>query len=431
MSLDDEVEDLLQETSEQAINRLAKLSLVQYEGVREKEAKTLEFRASALDKIVAGARKEDDVLNDAAAVTTDKPYDGTVDAVLLLDEISEIISRHMVLPSGALSPIVLWVVSTYVFDAFNVFPKLVVISPEKRCGKSTLLDMLGAFSCKSLISSNITPSAIFRAVDLWKPTLIIDEADTFVAGRNDDLIGIINSGHTKRTASVIRTVGEDYTPKKFSTWSPMALASIKGLSGTIMDRSIVIPLRRRTVDETIRRAPVDFWEDCELIRQKLVRWGLDNFDELKVNHIEPPIIQNDRAITNWLPLFTIAHAVGGEWLEKVKESYVLLNNQVNEESPQVMLLQDIQQIFKERGCERMHSKELVERLIELEERPWCEWKRGNPMTVNSLAKQLSTFGIHSNTIRACIPVKILKGYELKQFTDSFQRYISSSSEVAI
>ncbi len=40
-------------------------------------------------------------------------------------------------------------------------------------------------------------------------------------------------------------------------------------------------------------------------------------------------------------------------------------------SPQVMLLQDIQQIFKERGCERMHSKELVERLIELEERPWC------------------------------------------------------------
>jgi len=223
----------------------------------------------------------------------------------------------------------------------------------------------------------------------------------------------------------------DYTPKKFSTWAPMAFASIKGLPGTIMDRSIVIQLRRRTIAETVARTPVDFWEDSELIRQKMVRWGVDNINDLKANHIEPPIIQNDRAITNWLPLFTIAHAVGGKWSEKVNASYLVLNNQEDEESASVMLLHDIKFIFHDRNCDRIHSVDLVRYLVDMEERPWCEWKRGNPMTANSLAKQLTTFGIRSKTIRAGIPSKTLKGYELKQFTDSFDRYIPSPPDVPI
>jgi len=430
MSLEDKQAEYLHETPKEVIQRLSKLPTIEYERQREEAAKKLNVRIGALDKMIAEEQAHESNANDEA-VNTDEPYDGTVIGNELLDEISEIINRHMILPKGTLTSIVLWIAGTYVFDAFNVYPKLGVISPEKRCGKSTLLDILGAFSCKSLISSNITPSAIFRAVDLWQPTLIIDEADTFIAGRNDDLIGIINSGHTKRTASVIRTVGEDYTPKKFSTWAPMAFASIKGLPGTIMDRSIVIQLRRRTIAETVARIPVDFWEDSELIRQKLVRWGLDNFNDLKANHIEPPIIQNDRAITNWLPLFTIAYAVGGEWSEKVNASYLILNNQEDEESPAVMVLRDIQFIFHDRNCDRIHSADLVRYLVEMEERPWCEWKRGNPMTANSLAKQLSTFGVRSKTIRIGVPCKTLKGYELKQFTDSFSRYIPSPPDVPI
>ena len=430
MSLEDKQAEYLQETTEEVIQRLSKLSTMEYELQRIKAAKQLNFRPSALDKIIAQEQANEIATTDEI-VKEDEPYHSTVDGNKILNEISEIISRYMILPKGALTPIVLWIASTYVYDAFNVFPKLGVISPEKRCGKTTLLEALGAFSCKVVLSSNTTPSSIFRVVDMIKPTFLIDEADTFIAGRNDELIGIINSGHTKRTASVIRIEGKDFTPKKFSTWSPMAFASIKGLSGTIMDRSIVIQLRRRTMAETVARIPVDFWEGSELIRQKLVRWGLDNFNDLKANHIEPPVIQNDRAIDNWLPLFTIAHAVGGEWPEKVNASYLLLNNQEDEESAPVMLLHDIQFIFDDRDCERIHSVDLVRYLVDMEERPWCEWKRGNPMTANSLAKQLTTFGIRSKTIRAGVPSKTLKGYELKQFTDSFDRYIPSPPDVPI
>jgi len=430
MSLEDKQAEYLQKTTEEVIQWLSKLSTMEYELQRVKAAKQLNFRPSALDKMVAEEQANEIATTDEI-VKVDEPHHSTVDGNELLDEISKTISRYMILPKGALPPIVLWIASTYVYDAFKVYPKLGVVSPEKRCGKSTLLEILDAFSCKSILSSNITPSSIFRVVEKTKPTLLIDEADTFIAGRNDDLIGIINSGHNRRTASVIRTVGEDHSTKKFSTWSPMAFASIKGLPGTIMDRSIVIQLRRRTSTETVARIPVDFWEDSELIRQKLVRWGFDNFNNLKANHIEPPIIQNDRAISNWLPLFTIAHSVGGEWPEKVNASYLILNNQEDEESPAVMLLRDIQFIFHDRNCDRIHSVDLVRYLVKMEERPWCEWKRGNPMTANSLAKQLTTFGIRSKTIRAGVPSKTLKGYELKQFTDSFNRYIPLSPDVPI
>ncbi len=426
MSLDDEVEDLLQETSEQAINRLAKLSLVQYEERREKEAKTLKFRASALDKMVAAARKEDDALNDDV-VTSDKPYDGTVNGVELLDEIASLITKHVILPKGALAAITVWIAATFVYNAFRVFPKLAIISPEKRCGKTTLLDILASLCCRALIASNITPSAIFRSVELWRPSLIIDEADTFLSGRNDDLIGIVNSGHTRSTAFVIRTVGDEHIPQRFSTWAPMAFASIKGIVGTVMDRSIIIPLRRKTVNEKVKRLPIDFKADCDTLRQKLTAWAEENFDELKGNPIEPPEIPNDRAIDNWLPLFTIAHVVGGEWPEKVELAYIILNSREEEETAAIMLLRDIKAIFDATDWVKVHSATLVHELIALEERPWNEWKKGQPMTQNSLAKILKTFSISSKDVRTGIPEANKRGYRKEQFNEAFERYIPDTA----
>lgn len=46
---------------------------------------------------------------------------------------------------------------------------------------------------------------------MWKPTMLIDEADTFLCD-NDELRGVLNTGHTRATAYVIRTVGEDHEP---------------------------------------------------------------------------------------------------------------------------------------------------------------------------------------------------------------------------
>jgi hypothetical protein len=414
------VTNLNQQTPQGKVNALSLLSTVDYELIREEEAKNLNFRTSVLDKAVSEARQANAQQTNDDVVISDEPYHSEVDVITLLSEIEALLTNHMILPNGAKAAVLLWIVASYVYDAFRIFPKLGVISPEKRCGKTTLLDILACFSPRSLLSSNITPSAIFRSVDLWQPTLIIDEADTFLSGRNDDLIGIINSGHTKTTAFVVRTVGDDHTPKKFSTWSPMAFASIKGLAGTVMDRSIIVHLRRRTRSEKVQRLPVDFREENILIRKKLVRWSQDNFNSLKANLIEPPEIPNHRAIDNWLPLFTVAHAIGEKWPERLKKSYCLLNDKPEDETAAIMLLQDIHSIFRDNGFIQISSRDLVDSLITIEERPWSEWKKGLPMTQNSLAKILKTFDIRSKDINVG---RTLRGYEKKQFKDSFIRYL--------
>ena len=76
---------------------------------------------------------------------------------------------------------------------------------------------------RTALASNISPAAIFRYVEASHPTLLIDEAETFVTGK-DEVRGILNSGHTRDTANIIRLVGEKkYEPKEFSTWSAKAI----------------------------------------------------------------------------------------------------------------------------------------------------------------------------------------------------------------
>jgi hypothetical protein len=85
-----------------------------------------------------------------------------------------------------------------------------------------LLTFLGAVVPKPLPASNVTASVIFRAVEKWSPTLLVDEADTFLRD-NEGLRGVIDSGHNKANAYILRNVGDNYEPKQFRTWSPRQL----------------------------------------------------------------------------------------------------------------------------------------------------------------------------------------------------------------
>ena len=406
------------------VREYAELDQAEYTFKRKEFAKNLDLPVGQLDSLVKEARKESVTADSIVEELT--PWSDAVDSQEIYHEIKSVASGYIVLPPGGLSALALWCMGTYAFDGFHIFPKLLFHSPEKRCGKSTALDVVEALSNRSLLSSNITPAALFRVIESYHPTLVIDEADTFIAGRNDDLIGIINSGHAKNRAFVIRTVGDDFEPKRFSTWSPQAFASIKRLQDTIMDRSIVIELQRKTAGEATQRIPANLKAILRPLRQKIMRWHDDNQAGLESNVIEPPAIGNDRAVDNWLPLFTIANSIGTDCLDECLVAYTRLNKYEDDPSIHVMLLEDIQQIFADSGRQQFPSEQLVEALVGLPDRPWCEWKHGHPMTVNSLAKLLKTYSIKSRQVRQ--GDARFRCYELKSFADTFSRYLSSSPQ---
>ena len=283
---------------------------------------------------------------------------GTIDIETLLDNIEGFILSHSILPSGASAALTLWCLASYNINNFRIFPKLVICSPQRRCGKSTVLDLIEAFSSKALVTSNMTPATIFRIIESDQPTLIIDEADTFVAGGSKEMIGIINSGHARSRAYANRCAAVTHQVQRFSTWAPMALASIGELSSTIMDRAVVITLKRKTARETVLRLVPDLPQKSILERRQLLKWSLDNEAQISSNPIEPPNIGNDRAVDNWLPLFTIANQVSAVWLDKCEAAYQTLTESESQASLEDQLLTDIRLIFVEKAVTVFHRKNL-------------------------------------------------------------------------
>lgn len=180
------------------IARLAVLPLVAFERERKTAAEKLGLRATVLDKLVRAARPESlDRVEQGRTLELPlpAPWTAPVVGVSLLSEMAAAIRRYVVMDEGAAETVALWVLHTWTFDAFSISPGLAITSPEKGCGKTTLLDLIARLVPRPLATSNITPAAVFRTIEAVQPTLLIDEADTFFNRNNEDLRGILNSGH--------------------------------------------------------------------------------------------------------------------------------------------------------------------------------------------------------------------------------------------
>lgn len=413
--------DPLAETDEKAIARLVALPLMKYGRVRKDEAKRLGCPLWILDRLVDQHRKTDAPDQGGLRLKPPEPWPEPVSGAALLDDIATTLRRYITADAEALNAVALWCVFAHAHDAFAISPLLAITSPAPECGKSTLLSLIGALVPKPLQASNITPAAVFRTVEKWSPTLLVDEADSFMRG-NDELRGILDSGHLKASAYVIRTVGNDHEPKQFRTWCPKAIAMIGKLSATLASRAIHIQLRRATLAEAEAHEPlrIDRLDFTPLLRQA-ARWAGDHLDELRAADPELPDGFSGRAADNWRPIIAIADLAGGDWPERAGAAAKALAGVDKGMTRGIELLADIRTVFDERRVDRIASTTLVGGLVEMEDRPWPEWRHGKPITTTGIARLLKSFRIK--------PTKwkddgiTVRGYRKIDFNDSFNRYL--------
>jgi hypothetical protein len=132
----------------------------------------------------------------------------------------------------------------------------------------------------------------------------------------------------------------------------------------------------------------------------------------------------NRVADNWRPLFAIAAIAGGDWPKRCADAFEkLTRNDADTDGIRILLLTDIRQVFTR---ERMFSKDLIEQLAEMSERPWPDVCRGRPITERWLARNLAAFRIHSKTLR--IGDDRAKGYERADFSEAFERYLLPEKE---
>jgi hypothetical protein len=350
-------------------------------------------------------------------------------------------------------------------------------TPEKRCGKTTLLGVLSELVSRPVVAANISSPAFFRVIEETQPTLLIDEADTFLQG-SDELRGILNAGYCKKTAFVWRVTdggnfkfqqptskenedGDDtarnvslLTPAapsgsrvaKFSCWCPKAVCSIGRLPDTLADRCIVIRMQRKREEEECKRLR-DL--DGTALRERCGRFVSENGSAIAMARPELPEGLNDRAEDIWEPLLVLADLAGGDWPEKARQAAVNLTTKAQDTNPIGSLLMDIFAVFMHVKChrieklrksagpnaqeaakkaqheaERIFSRDLVDALNLQKDRPWLELARGRPITEMWLAQRLRPYGIRPRMVR--IEELQSRGYDERDFWEVFRRYIPNS-----
>ena len=405
-----------------SIKCLSKLNPPEYDLIRKEEAKKLGIRTSTLDKEVAKLRKKQATEDESFEIPID-PWPDAVNGEQLLDEIHRILSCHVVAKQEVLETATLWSAFTWFIDVVRVSPIAIITSPEKRCGKTNLSNVMRKFCLRPLSASNITSSALFRSIEKWNPTLLLDETDSFMKDK-EDLRGLLNSGHTRDNAFIIRCTGDDHEPTRFNTFGAKLLAGIGDLPETVMDRGVILKLRRKLQGEHVERLRNTPAARFEEFRRKLKRFAEDHSKTIANANPVIPSSLNDREQDNWEPLLAIAEAAGGHWPETARHAAVALSQNGDEQSSNaIKLLSDIRQIFSKIENERISTVELIEALCSDEERPWSTFKQGAKITARQVANMLHGFDIKSKSIR--IYGRVIKGYELQDFEDSFQRYLVS------
>jgi Protein of unknown function (DUF3631) len=387
------------------IARLAALSMIKYEQERIAAAEALGIRASTLDRLVqaesdrkrrASGDDDDGKLQGRALKFDDPtPWDESVDGAELLDAITKTIRDYVILEEWQARAIAVWVLHTYLVDAFQFSPRLCITSPTKGCGKTTLLDVVSGAVLRALSAANVSTSSVFRVIEMCRPTLTIDEADSFV-DTNNELRGVLNSGHRKGGA-VLRVVGDELEPRQFSTYSACAIALIGALPSTLADRSITIELKRKRAGEKAKPFRLDRVEPLKTLARQAARWAQDHAIEIGATEAElPPEIYN-RAADNWRVLKQIAVVAGGEWPDHIDNAALTATTAASDEELLIQLLMDIRdiefaydvhghdnqgkEIIRETFEGEISSAVLVQRLTELQDAhgPSCRTTTARPL----------------------------------------------------
>ena len=375
-----------------------------------------------------------------------KPWEKEVEGKELLEEIIGLILKHIyITPERALA-VALWILWSYFVheDFVEKSPFLGVTGADKRVGKSRLIDLITKLVRKRYSVGRLSEAALYRLIEQYKPTLLIDEFHRLLA-KYPNLLDLLLTSYD-RDKKVVLVNAEKHTIEEFDCWAAKAFAYLGILDEQLRDRIIEIYLERKP--KGVRRArlketPQEVWETLE---RKCLRWATDNKDKVAVAKIAPLEVSNDRASDNWELLLAIAEVI--DPAKKVTDgepkpysvqirSFALEeeNDERDEESEGTQVLNVLRKAFRDECVARdldfddpktdlaIRLKDLCSALNREEIAPWKDRDMG--VTSQWLAKVMRRYRIKAIQLRidsAGIGNKDNRArcYRLKQLRKIFQ-----------
>lgn len=319
---------------------------------------------------------------------------------------------------------------TWALDAAHATPYLLVESPERRAGKTRLLEVMELLARAPWRIAAASEAAMFRKINADRPTLLLDEVDAIFGSageRTEPLRAVLNAGN-RPGACVARCVGGEGANQQvmdFSVFCPKVLAGIDTgrVPDTITDRSIRIAMKRKTAGEPV--APFRYRQarsESQPIVEAAEAWASAHIEELYDAEPELPASLNDRAAEAWEPLLAIADLAGGAWPARARAAARGLVTEVDEPGHGTRLLGRLHAIYDASGMDVLATETILKLVNADDELPFGGWRHGEGLDGRALARLLKPYGVKPRSVRLS-DTDTAKGYRREQLEEVWARYL--------
>jgi hypothetical protein len=383
---------------------------------------------------MASQRHKTPITDEARAIATGrvKP-EPTLSGRELLNAVEQFIRRYAALPASAYLPVALWAIATHAAQAFDCFPYLALVSAVKRSGKTRLAEVLETLVLRPWRGTAPSLAALFRMLERG-PTVMLDEVEVFNQKNKSEitqnLLAVLNAGHRKGS-TIPRCVGPKQEVTDFHVYGPKLFAAIGRLPDTLLDRSIIVHMKRRSKAQIVERfRQVRAATEAKPIHEAVARFAREcrgNIEHSYQSVLDVDLdYLNDRDADLWTPLFAVCAVIDSARLPTLEANAKTLSAAKGrddvDDSYALTLLRDIRTVWPE-GEEKCETAILLERLKALEESPWADAKY--PLTARRLATMLKPFDVEPRNIQ--IENRRPKGYLYAEVEAALEPYLEDLS----
>ena len=357
----------------------------------------------------------------------------------LITRLEALVNRFVILPKDAALLVAVWIVGTYLYQAFEYFPYLVLRSPEKRCGKTRLLDVISllAFNAHQPTASP-TEAQIFREPREDGGVQIYDELEGMTHDRErwSAITSVFNVGfHRGAVVARYKRMGGNQVKESFETYVPRVIASISALESTLEDRALILFLQRKSPKVRLERfSPRHLSRLAQAYRDACAAFALDYAATIEGCYQQGSFaglatLDDDRAVNLWEPLVAITSVADAEsgdstLTDRLIDLAVRMGNDraaLASDEPIIAILEVLRECLEGEQETRIPTADLIGKVKER-----LGWESLSP---KSLSTKLHPLGLHPSKWRD--RNTSVRGYDLKKKTidDLVSRYVPLSSPV--
>ncbi len=290
----------------------------------------------------------------------------------LFGEVKAFIHRYLELPKDFEEISALYVLLTWVYEFAPSVPYLRVIG-DWGTGKTRFLQVVGSICFRPIFASGATtPAPVFRILEQFQGTLVLDEADFKDSSAWAEMVKILNNGY-RPGMPVLRADKEDgkWHPRSYRVFGPKLIATRSPFKDEALEsRCLTAEMMPLTRQDIPRVLPPRFETEVAELRSKLLTFRLANLLKLKGREFGNELLEPDLQPRLQEILIPLKAMVDGD--QAMAESLTVFVHKLQEaifsrrrESPAGRVLAAIIELHRE-GAE-LSAKNIADKVVEMDE----------------------------------------------------------------